>query len=122
MKILVVDDSKAIHSLLEEMLESHDIIFQHVYDGNEAINAISEANFNADLILLDWEMPKLTGIEALPILKKCRPGVLVLMMTSKNSLKDIVEALEKGASDYIMKPFTKDILIGKINAVLRKDI
>ncbi len=122
MKILVVDDSKAIHLLLEEMLENHNITFQHVYNGEEAIQVLSQENFNADLILLDWEMPKVTGIEALPLLKKHRPEIIVMMMTSKNSMKDIAEALEKGATDYVMKPFTKDILIGKVASVLGKDI
>lgn len=122
MKILVVDDSKSIHSLLEEMLEEHNIEFQHVFNGEEAVSAINEENFTADLILLDWEMPKLTGIETLPILKKLRPNITVMMMTSKNLLNDIADALGKGATDYIIKPFTRDILIGKISSVLGKDI
>ncbi|WP_233231365.1 response regulator [Silvanigrella aquatica] len=121
MKILVVDDSKPIHSLLEEMLESYNIVFHHVFNGQEAVNTIQDEKFDVDVILLDWEMPQLTGIEALPLLKKLRPDQIILMMTSKNSMLDIVEAIQKGAKDYIMKPFTKDILIGKITAAIGKD-
>jgi DNA-binding response OmpR family regulator len=67
-------------------------------------------------------MPELSGIEALSLLKQERPDQIILMMTSKNSLNNIIEALDKGANDYIMKPFTKDILLGKINSFLGKDL
>ena len=122
MKILVVDDSKPVHSLLEEMLEAAKISFQHVYNGQEAVDVFKTETFAADLVLLDWEMPTLSGIEALPLLKAARPNQLIIMMTSKNSMTDISEALEKGASDYVIKPFTKDILIGKINSYFEKGI
>ena len=67
-------------------------------------------------------MPELSGIEALSLLIQERPDQIILMMTSKNSLNNIIEALDKGANDYIMKPFTKDILLGKINSFLGKDL
>jgi two-component system chemotaxis response regulator CheY len=122
MKFLVVDDSKSIHNMLSDMLSEFNITFLHAYNGREAIDITKDSSFNADLILLDWEMPELSGIEALSLLKQERPSQVILMMTSKNSLNNIIEALDKGANDYMMKPFTKDILLGKINSVLGKDL
>lgn len=122
MKILLVDDSRSIHSLLGEMLENSKISFQHAFNGKEAIAAIDLHSFDADLVLLDWEMPELTGIEALPEIRKRRPKLTIVMMTSKNSMSDIVEALQKGADDYLMKPFTKDILVGKINQIMKREV
>ncbi|MES2614103.1 MAG: response regulator [Bdellovibrionota bacterium] len=123
MKIFVVDDSKAVHRLLEEMLnEFSQINLEHSYNGREAVDAVTSNCFEADMILLDWEMPELTGIEALPELKKCCSKRPIIMMTSKNSMADITEALTKGATDYMMKPFTKDILLGKIKLATGEDL
>ncbi|WP_186647327.1 response regulator [Fluviispira vulneris] len=122
MKILVVDDSKSVHRLLEEMVDLPDLTFQHAYNGQEAVNAVQETDFSADLILLDWEMPILSGIETLPLLIKHRPKQTIIMMTTKNSMAEITEAMQKGAADYIIKPFTKDIIVGKINTILEGGI
>lgn len=122
MKILLVDDSKAIHSLMEEMFsELTKITFQHVFNGKQALDAVSDESFQADLVLLDWEMPEMTGIEALPLLRKAKPSLPIMMMTSKNSINDMTNALDKGATEYTMKPFTKDILIGKIKQILGEE-
>jgi two-component system chemotaxis response regulator CheY len=123
MKILLVDDSKAIHSLVSEMLsEFNQIDFQHAYNGQEAVDIVSSDKFDADLILLDWEMPELNGIDALPLLRKRRIELPIMMMTSKNSMSDVSDALDKGATEYMMKPFTKDILIGKITEIMGKEV
>ena len=122
MKILLVDDSKAVHALVKEMLEElTKITLQHVYDGKQAVEAVSLENFAVDLIFLDWEMPEMTGIEALPFLRNKLKETPIIMMTSKNAMADISEALGKGATDYMMKPYTKDILIGKINQILGEE-
>ena len=116
-KIFVVDDSRAVHAILGEMLQGCNISLKHAYNGQEGLDALSAPDFAADLVLLDWEMPILAGIDALPLLVRCRPNLPIMMMTSKNAMADIAEALSKGALDYIIKPFTKDILISKISQV-----
>ena len=122
MKVLVVDDSKAVHAFLEEIFDGTDTTLNHVFNGQEAIDAVTSNSFDSDVVLLDWEMPTLSGIEALPQLRSCRSHLHILMMTSKNSMADIVEALQKGASDYVIKPFTKDILLAKISQVTGKEV
>jgi CheY-like chemotaxis protein len=86
MTILVVDDSKTIHSLVKELLnEFGKIKLCHAYDGQEAIDFIElSTSQNLKLVLMDWEMPIMSGIDALPELKKRKPDLPILMMTSKN--------------------------------------
>ena len=122
MKILLVDDSRAIHSLIDEMFDGSGIALQHAYNGQEAVEALKAKVFDAELVLLDWEMPVLSGIEALPVLRQLKAHLPIVMMTSKSAMSDIVEALEKGATDYIMKPFTKDILIGRLNSIMNREV
>ncbi len=122
MKILLVDDSKSVHALLEEMLDGCPVTLQHVYNGKQAVEAIQVEGFQADLVILDWEMPQMTGIEALPEIRRIRKDLFVLMMTSLNTMSHISEALEKGANDYLIKPFTRDILIGKIEQVTGSEV
>lgn len=114
MQILIVDDSRSVHAVAREMLSELNVQIQSLYNGQEAIEAIVSGKVKPDLILLDWEMPIKSGIEALPELHKLMGTKPILMMTSKNAMSDISEALTHGASDYIIKPYTKDILIGKI--------
>lgn len=116
MVFLIIDDSRPIHTLVCEMLGEQGIEFVHSYNGKEGVTSARDKN--PDLILLDWEMPEMNGIEALEEIRKTNIEVPILMSTTKNTMNDIVSAMQKGASDYLMKPFTKDILIGKINQVL----
>lgn len=122
MKIVIVDDSKAVHAFLREMLDGMGITLQHFYDGQEVVDGLNGLPSDVDLVLLDWEMPRLTGIEALPKIRAARPDLRVVMMTSKNAMSDIVQAMELGAQDYVMKPFTRDILIGKLEAITGKKV
>ncbi len=117
MKVLVVDDSKAIYHMVSEMLseENHEAVWAE--DGVQAYNYLKE-NKDIELILLDWNMPNMNGPE---FLEKVRNESLVdfpiVMMTTENKPTAIKTALELGASEYIMKPFTSDILFNKIELV-----
>ena len=120
MKILIIDDSKAIHAVLSEMLSSIKGNLTHCYNGKEGMEAALQPNIQADLIFMDWEMPVMSGIDALSHIRGAGVMVPIVMMTTKNAMSDISEALEKGATDYIIKPFTKDIIVGKIFQVIGK--
>lgn len=123
MKILSVDDSRAVHALIGEILEGAGASVSHVYDGEEALAVLGAAGAPSfDLILLDWEMPKLTGIETLKRLRSMGIQTPVVMLTSKNSTDDIMNALTAGANEYVMKPFTGPILIDKLESVLGRTI
>jgi len=121
-KFLIVDDSRAVHAYLVDLLGGSGVALQHVHNGEEAVQAVKSPGFGVDLVLLDWEMPVLSGIEALPRLKAILGATPVVMMTSKNAMADIALALERGASDYVIKPFTKEILTGKIGQILGREV
>lgn len=118
MKILVVDDSKAIFMMVSQMLEEADHKAIWAEDGIAAFERIGEHS-DIDLILLDWNMPNMSGPEFLE--KNASEGIFknpIIMMTTENKPDYIKKALELGAVEYIMKPFTSDILFNKIELVL----
>ncbi|MCB0357710.1 MAG: response regulator [Bdellovibrionales bacterium] len=119
MKILSVDDSKAVHSFVKMCLMSKTVDLIQVLSGEEALDKLTGQNKeNFDLILLDWEMPGLTGPEVLVKARESGISTPVIMLTSRNKEDDIRMALENGASEYIMKPFTEDLLVEKIDSVV----
>ena len=114
MKILIVDDSGPIRKIMSQMLSEmgHDTV-----EAAHGIEALSQLDTQGDigLIMLDWNMPEMNGIELLDALRK-RGGKrpTVIMVTTENEVDRIVKALAKGANEYIMKPFTKEILEEKL--------
>lgn len=117
MKILVVDDSKAIFTIVSEMLSLKSHESKWAEDGAVACEMIGKEDF--DVILLDWNMPNMTGPEFLEKNKlENLTSSPVIMMTTENKPDKIKKALELGAREYIMKPFTEDILLNKIDLVV----
>lgn len=119
MKILSVDDSKAVHSFVKMCLGKKSVELTQVLSGEEALERLTgDGKETYDLILLDWEMPGLTGPEVLVKTRELGVHTPIIMLTSRNKEDDIRLALENGASEYIMKPFTEDLLVNKIDAVV----
>ena len=116
-KILMVDDTKSVHAFVKSLLsKSPEIEVTSVYNGKEAVDLLATRP-KFDLILLDWEMPVMTGPEAFANFKKMQIVIPTVMVTTKNSAEDISKMLEMGVSEYLMKPFTIDILFEKIEFV-----
>ena len=119
-KILVIDDEVHIVELLKFNLEISDYNVDFAYDGLDGY--MKAKNNKPDLILLDWMLPNITGIE---LLKKIRSDkelrqIPVIMLTAKNMENDKIEGLEQGADDYITKPFSLKELLARISSVLRR--
>lgn len=115
-KILVVDDEKAICDLIDLNLSSAGYQCSTVQDGLEAIDRIEHENF--DLILLDIMLP---GADGYDIMEYIRPlGVPVIFITAKHEVKDRVKGLKLGADDYLVKPFDVVELVARVEAVLRR--
>ena len=113
---LVVDDSKVIRKVARHMLESLNVRVTEACDGREALNQCQ--NGDHDLVLLDWNMPVMSGMEflrQLPTLNGPRPKVI--FCTTENGLDHLRAALEAGADEYVMKPFDRDILESKLHQV-----
>jgi two-component system chemotaxis response regulator CheY len=119
--VLVVDDSKVVHTFVEDCLSGKDCKFDHAYNGEEAIKFLSDQG-KYDIVLLDWEMPVMNGLETMKSIKETGVEIPVVMVTTKNKHADIKQMLSEGVKEYVMKPFTKEILVEKIEDVLNKSI
>ena len=118
MKVLIVDDSNSIIMVVSQMLTEAGHEPLRAKDGQEAVELI-ESGKQVDLILLDWNMPNMTGLDFLKYnFEKNITSSPIVMMTTENKPDKIREALQFGAREYIIKPFTQDILISKIQNVL----
>jgi two-component system chemotaxis response regulator CheY len=120
MKALVVDDSAVACRVLWGILQ-HDCGFNdHVEaeDGIQAVEIAGEQEF--DLILLDWNMPRLFGIDALREIRSLGIKTPVIMITSEKERERVVQAFDAGANDYIVKPFGPSLLAKKIQHVLMR--
>ena len=112
--VLIVDDTRSVHAFLKELLsKSEGIAVESAFNGVEAIRTLQK-NKNFDLILLDWEMPEMNGPDTVVELKRLGIQIPVMMMTTKNGADDITRMLILGVSEYLMKPFTIDILFEKM--------
>lgn len=122
LKILVTDDSKSVHAFIKDCFASTNHSLQKAFDGKQALQALSVPEIKFDLILLDWEMPIMNGPDTFEEIKKCGIRTPVVMMTTRNSMEDIKKMIDAGISEYLMKPFTKDIFFEKLEAILERTI
>ena len=116
MKILIIDDSKAIHAFLKSSLNRPEIQLTHTFNGKEGFDEIMSKPNHYDIVLLDWEMPVQDGPTTLQAIRAAKIQTSVLMMTTKNQPEDIFLMLSYGANEYMLKPYTQDILFEKIEA------
>ena len=114
---LVVDDSKVIRMVARRILEDFNFEIVEAADGQQALDACDAAM--PDAILLDWNMPVMSGIDFLRLLRERSGGdaPVVVFCTTENDMRHIREAIEAGANEYIMKPFDKDIIESKFTQV-----
>ncbi|HZP07054.1 MAG TPA: response regulator [Terracidiphilus sp.] len=115
-KALVVDDSKAIRMILARTLRELGFEVREAANGREALDVIAAEKQSVTLVLADWNMPEINGLELLRRLREIRDqcAPVVVMVTSETDVDKMTTALEAGANEYVMKPFTKDILIEKL--------
>lgn len=116
MRALVVDDSKTVRMILGRTLRELGYEVADAVDGQDALNQLNERPGHFEVALLDWNMPQMNGME---LLKRVRAderhsSLVILMVTTETEVEHMAEALEAGANEYVMKPFTKDILIEKL--------
>jgi two-component system KDP operon response regulator KdpE len=117
LRILVVDDEPQIRRVMRSTLTGQGYAVAEARSGEEALARLREEP--ADLVLLDVNLPAMTGLEACRALR-ATSDVPVIMLTVRNSEKDKVEALDAGADDYVTKPFSTPELLARIRAALRR--
>ena len=114
---LVVDDSKVIRKVARHILESLDLTVSEAVDGQDALNQCEASA--PDVVLLDWNMPVMSGMEFLRALSSedlpRRPKVV--FCTTENGMAHIRAAIEAGADEYVMKPFDRETLQSKLQIV-----
>jgi two-component system chemotaxis response regulator CheY len=118
-KALVVDDSRAVRMILARTLKELGFEVQEAANGREALEVIEAEKTGVSLVLADWNMPEINGLELLKALRQ-KPelaSLVVVMVTTETELDQMAVALEAGANEYVMKPFTKDILVEKLQLV-----
>lgn len=114
---LIVDDSSVVRKLASKLLEEIGFSCTEADNGQAALDCCKQAM--PDVMLLDWNMPVMDGIECIKILREFPGGkdIKVIFCTTHNNQDHVREALEAGADEYIMKPFDRDVLKNKFRQV-----
>ena len=119
MKVLVVDDERAVRDSLRRALELEGYNVDLAVDGADALHRLDE-NGQPDAVVLDVLMPGLDGLEVCRILRAKGNSVPVLMLTARSEVEDRVAGLDAGADDYLPKPFALEELLARLRALLRR--
>jgi two-component system chemotaxis response regulator CheY len=116
MQALIIDDSRGIRAVLARMLSELGIASSEAEDGRDALDKLRDSSA-PDFILVDWNMPKMNGLEFVRAMRaETRWNAVPLMMvTTESEIGQMVQALEAGANEYLMKPFTKEALADKLS-------
>jgi two-component system chemotaxis response regulator CheY len=122
MKVIVADDSQVMRMIIEKIVKSLGYETIHAGNGQEVLSALERGREEIDLILLDWNMPVLNGLETLTRIKKNNPGgdIPVLMVSTESEDDKIQQAMDAGAGGYISKPFTAETLAAAVREVKEK--
>jgi DNA-binding response OmpR family regulator len=116
--ILVVEDDQSVQKYLKELLLDNGFSVQIANDGIEALEHIQKAM--PDLVVLDLTLPKLTGEAVVSEIRKNYPELRVIILSAKDTIRDVVQGLNLGADDYLTKPFVADELLARIKARLKR--
>ena len=118
MRILVVEDEKKVAGFIKKGLEEETYAVDVAYDGEDGLHLGVEGQY--DLIILDIMLPKVDGLEVLSQLRDQGRDVPILLLTAKDAVDDRVAGLNKGADDYLTKPFAFSELLARVRVLLRR--
>ncbi len=116
MKFLVVDDSSTMRRIVVNSLQR--IGFTDTVEAGDGQEALAKYDESVKFVITDWNMPNMTGTELARALRERGEQVPILMVTARSVREDIIEAMEAGVNNYIVKPFTPQILKEKIDALM----
>jgi two-component system, OmpR family, manganese sensing response regulator len=116
-KILIVEDSEAVSAVIKMELEPDIYVTDVVPTGGQALEQLQSCTY--DLIILDWMLPDISGIEVCRTYRARGGKTPILMLTARNTIDDKVAGLDAGADDYLVKPFNHIELNARVRALLR---
>ncbi len=119
-KVLVVDDEPVVVNSIRKTLARKEFKVVEAFSGREALSRIMSESF--DLVLLDMKLPDANGLELVTDIKRRKPNLRVVIVTGYASIDTAVEAIKRGANDYMAKPFTPDELYSTTNRVLQRAV
>jgi len=120
-RAMVIDDSRAIRLILSRTLQKLGFSVQDASNGRQAfelLKRLPDANLPG-VILVDWNMPEMNGLEFVKLVRS-QPrlsGMLLMMVTTETHVDQMLEALEAGANEYVMKPFTDEVIADKLRLI-----
>lgn len=118
MKMLIAEDEKDLNRILKKKFIEDGYKVDACFDGGEAVDYLAAGSY--DIVILDIMMPGVDGYEVLSYLRSAGDRTPVLLLTAKDAIQDRVEGLDRGADDYLVKPFSLDELGARVRALLRK--
>ena len=120
MKILLVDDSRTMRNIWKKVVTGmDDTTVEEAGDGAEGLKVIEEKG-PFDLMLVDWNMPNMDGITMVGKVREKDKTTPIIMVTTEAEKPRIIEAIKAGVNNYVIKPFTPDMLKGKISETMKK--
>lgn len=120
MRILIIEDQENLARLIRNGLEAEGFAADYVVDGESGLRRITMNHKDYDLVVLDWMLPKKNGDEICREVRAQKIALPILLLTARDSAKDMIEGLDCGADDYLTKPFSFDVLVARIRAILRR--
>lgn len=118
MKILIVEDEKRLAEAVAQLLRQQNYTVDIAFDGADGLDMVTNGSY--DLLILDIMLPIMDGIKLLTKLRADEILIPILMLTAMNSVPDRIKGLDKGADDYLVKPFDSGELIARVRALLRR--
>jgi DNA-binding response OmpR family regulator len=118
MRVLVAEDDGPLRSVLERGLREHGYAVDSVADGDQAVAHLREYDY--EVVILDWRMPKRSGIEVVQGMRQQGDRTPILMLTARDATADRVTGLNLGADDYLVKPFEFSELVARLQALQRR--
>ena len=122
MRILLVEDELAIAGFLKEGLEEEGFAVDVAHNGRQGLEMAMDNGTEYDIILLDWMLPGISGIEICRSIRVENKSVPIIFLTAKDTVDDTVFGLETGANDYLKKPFVFEELLARIRVLLRNKV
>lgn len=116
MRALVIDDSRAMRSILRRTLVELGFEVEEAGHGQEAIDLVASGDVLPDVCLVDWNMPVMNGLEFVTAVRRIREWrqITLMMVTTESEHSQVVRALAAGAHEYVIKPFTGDAIVEKL--------